>query len=120
MQYSHLRKRLNSFGVSRSILQVVVIESVRKYSSKLALVIKVTSKLLRRTQSQLGALWEQRERRKALCVTQEPLISRFEKLNSGRRYIMPLAIQRTYIRSLLYPQGLLNSERLDLFEGVIL
>ena len=118
-QRLHLLRKLNSFGVSKSVMQLVyrsIIESVLSYNistwygnlqvtkgrTKLAGVVNEASKLIGREQRQLSTLFDSSVRRNAFKIFNDPshpLNRKFELLPSGRRLKTIMARKNIYKKS---------------------
>ena len=127
-QRLYLLRKLKSFDVSSSILEMVyrsLIESILTFSSiswfgnlsvkdksKLIRVIKLAGKIIGSNQKQLSVLHQKYAKKiaiKILTDSSHPLSEFFQLLPSGRRFRAPLAKRNIYKRSFVpYAISILN------------
>lgn len=107
MQRVHLLRQLNDFGVSQIILEMVyknLVESILSFNmvawygqldvkckGKLSRVVKTVSKIMGKSQMQLGSRHVLNTKKKALDII---IFPQFELLPSGRRFRLPRATKR--------------------------
>ena len=128
-QRIHLLRKINSFGVSRSILCTVYLSYIESlltflficWFNRLSMkdrnclnnIVKVCSKIIGAQQSNLNSLWEKRVLQKAKNIINhnQILSSEFTLLPSGRRYLPPHRKTNRYSKSFI-PSAikLLNAE----------
>ena len=107
-QRLHLLRKLNSFRVSKHIMETVyknLIEGILTFNmamwygnlnlkcrGKLQRIVKLASKIIGKTQKQLSCIYNEVLRKKAVKIVNDPshpLHREFEILPSGRRYRTP-------------------------------
>lgn len=117
-QRLHLLRKLNSFGVSQSILETVyksLVESILSFNmimwygnlnikgrNKLQKIVNMASKILGKPQKHLSCLYDELIRSKAVKIINDPshpMYSEFELLPSGKRYRLPMTRKSLYKRS---------------------
>lgn len=118
MQRLHLLRKLNDFGVSQSILEMVyknLVESILSFNmvawyghldvkskGKLMRVVKTASKIIGKPQMPLSDRHVLSTKKKALDITRDPshpLYKQFEVLPSGRRFRLPRTTKNIYKKS---------------------
>lgn len=119
-QRLHLLRKLNSFGVSKHIMEMVyknLIEGILTFNMamwygnlntkgrcKLQRIVNLASKIIGKTQKQLSCIYKDVLRKKAVKIANDPshpLCSEFELLPSGRRYKVPKANRNIYKNSFI-------------------
>ncbi|XDV34345.1 hypothetical protein PO909_004512 [Leuciscus waleckii] len=114
-QRLHLIRRLNHFGVSKIILEMVYknfVESILVFNmtswygnltvvnkARLSKIVIEASKIIGKTQRHLNDLYRGKSKEKALKIVGDvshPLHSKFQLLPSGRRYRQPRVIRKVY------------------------
>ena len=115
-----LLRKLNSFGVSQSVLELVyrgLIESILSFNistwyghlavkerGKLVRTVNIASKLIGNAQRSLATLFDSAIERKARQIFNDsthPLNPSFQMLPSGRRIRVPLARKNIYKKSFI-------------------
>lgn len=119
-QRLHLLRKLNSFRVSKHIMEIVyknLIESILTFNmamwygnlnvkgrSKLQRIVNLASKIIGTNQKQLSSMYEEVLRKKAFKITNDPthpLNREFELLPSARRYRVPRANRNIFKNSFI-------------------
>ena len=107
-QRLHLLRKLNSFGVSKNIMETVyknLIEGILTFNmamwygnlnvkgkTKLQRIVNLASKIIGKRQKQLSCIYEIIIRKKAIKIAHDPshpLFREFDLLPSGGRYRVP-------------------------------
>lgn len=120
MQCLHLLRKLNSYGVSKEILETVyrsLVENVLTYDiytwfgnlgaknrNKLSRIVNMASKIVGKGQRPLADTYVTYVRRKAKYIVSDsihPRFTEFKKLPSGRRYTAAIATKNIYKKSFI-------------------
>ena len=119
-QRLHLLRKLRSFDVSRELLQIVykrLVDSILTFNivvwygnlgvngkAKLARIVGMAGKITGAKQDSLSDLYltaVERKTARILDDAKHPLFSEFLKLQSGRRYKVPIAKKNVYKKSFI-------------------